>query len=311
MPEIAEVTWLVDTLNKHVKGAQILSTKVFQHNIVYPSATDAKAKSLEDAQSFLDTELAPVGTTPLQIAGVFRRGKYVIIDLQAPGHPEHKKTILSHLGFTGWWIPSWAAKASPETFIEGIYLSHTKIVVETDKGPLHFTDSRALAKIFVFPGLEATLNSRYLKDMGPDAHSPEGNTVLLKTLQKTGRRVRDVILDQRTACGIGNYLACEALNRAKLHGAERAKTLTQKQRMDLVKAVNEVINLALKEETNHWWRVFRRKETPDGNPVTRESWGRRGHYLAYAEQPKPEGWPGYAGTPQSSSEGDDSSEPLR
>jgi len=97
-------------------------------------------------------------------------------------------------------------------------------------------------------------------------------------------------MDQRIIAGVGNYLCAEVLNRAKFHGAEPVNTLSAINVVTLYEAIKECIALAETNSDHSWWRVFRRKETPDGNPVTREAWGNRGHYLSYVEQPPPEKW---------------------
>ena len=84
---------------------------------------------------------------------------------------------------------------------------------------------------------------------------------------------------------MGNYLCCESLNAARLHGAERCRDLTPDQVDRLIQALKTTVTKAIERETNSWWRVFQRKLCNEGHKVIRQSVGRRGHYFCPVCQP--------------------------
>lgn len=256
-------------------------------------------------KEFLDQEF--VSIKGRKITSVNRRGKYILINLGTP-----TLTLLVHFSFNGWIIPTWAGQIQPRRFIHKIDLDkYEKFTLLTDRGRLTWVDSRILSRTRFFLNEAEALKSNYLKYMGPDADTPEAYRLLFKQVfntslnqwpvtepshlgkpygRRSGRRIRDLLMDQRFICGIGNYLVCEILHRAGLHGAEKVRDLTIPQVQAIVNAIPECINLAQTEDTHDWWRVFQRKETPDGHPVTREAWGVRGHYVSYYHQPPPSGY---------------------
>lgn len=232
------------------------------------------------SQEVVNDLLGPPGA--YSIREVKRRGKFLLFDLT------DNVMILSHLGFTGWWIPEWAPEQSPRRFLHPMDINrHTRVTIQTQRGPLFLTDPRCLSRHRVFKDGQSVFASRHLVNMGPDADTVEGQERIKDAMSKTGRRIRDLIMDQQVASGVGNYLACEALHRARLHGAERANSLNEDQVILLLHSIKECIHLAETQDDTNWWCVFQRKKTPDGHPVTREDWGTRGHYLSYYHQPKP------------------------
>jgi len=243
----------------------------------------------QEATDYLALMLGPYGEGTEQVRFTFnkvdRRGKFLLIHVGAPG--EHDRVILSHLGFTGWWVPSWAEKTVPLRFLHNVQEKDVRIMFGTDKGVLRVIDPRALSRMRIYCSEEEALTSRHLVKMGPDADTPAAEIALANALPKTGRRIRDVIMDQQIVCGIGNYLCCEILYRALLHGHEKANKLTSYQKGLLSMSIKSTIQQACVEDSHDWWSVFRKKTCPKGHPITREDWGARGHYLCYECQGKP------------------------
>lgn len=205
-------------------------------------------------------------------------------------------TLLSHLAFTGWWIFDPNSQHFPHRFdyqpknsSGAVNPKHVKARFHTDKGLLLYSDPRLLGKIRIFPTWEQTLNSRYLINQSPVVDSPAGELHLLNSLDKTSRRIRDVILDQSVAGGVGNYLAGEVLHRAFLSGWEPAKNLLLYQRQNLITAIREVLAEAADQKSFTWLQVFQKAGQPCGrchSIIVREAWGRRGSYLCPVCQPR-------------------------
>jgi formamidopyrimidine-DNA glycosylase len=276
VPELPEVRWVVNNLQKELVGASIDAAVVTFEKVILKPAT---LRGITTEQYLIDS------VTKRKVVSINRRGKYVLINL------EPDTTILTHFSFTGWYVPAWAEKAVPREFLHPVdHERHARVVYGTDKGLLYLTDPRGLSKTWIFKGEAEALKSPMLAEMGPDADTDAGQEALTKAIAKTGRRIRDLIMDQKVACGVGNYLACESLFRAGVHGAEPAKSLPPEKITSLLAAIKECIHLGETEESKAWWAVFQRTKCPQEHPVTREVWGQRGHYVCYAHQPPPVNW---------------------
>lgn len=274
MPEIAEVRWLVENLSANILGCKVGRIMVAHKNLFQ----DHQDKTLTQEQ--VNDVFGPPNTNT--ICSISRRGKFILF------HFTNNLTMASHLGFTGWWIPDWAKEQSPRRFLHPMDINrHTRVTIQTDKGPIYLIDPRCLSRHRIFTTQEQCLNSRHLCRMGPDADSDLGQLVLKTALPKTGRRIRDVIMDQQIASGVGNYLACESLHRARLHGSEPAKKLTDNQVSLLLSSIRECIQLAESQDNTNWWCVFQRKTCACGAKVIREAWGKRGHYRCTVCQKPP------------------------
>lgn len=268
MPELPEVRWLQRNHQKELIGATIKEVKVSHHNVIVTAAPKPE-QALNDA------------VKDKTVNFIDRRGKYLLIGVGP-------YTLLVHFSFTGWLIPSWATQSMPRRFLHPMDPDkHTRVLYVTDRGNLYLTDPRCLSRTWVFHDLSQALKSPQLKKMAPDADTPEGEKALREAIKKTGRRIRDLIMDQQTIAGVGNYLCCEALYLAALHGHEPAKKLPPAKVDGLIEAIQKVIRTAETYDHHDWWSVFRRSKCPNGHIVTREAWSTRGHYLCYTCQGNP------------------------
>jgi formamidopyrimidine-DNA glycosylase len=299
MPEGPEVYWLVNNLDKEVKGARIQGVEVNHLSVMglmeLPTAPNGDV--LGEARPKIRPKIISPPRTQLEslsdslesvLVGnmfhlIYRKAKYIIFEMG-------QDALLSHLGFTGWWIPEWAQDKVPRRFIHALNeTTHVRAVINTNRGRLLMADPRTLSKTLYYP--DKRWITETTKNIGPDAHFPDGQEALRRVLTSgTRRKIRDILLDQNVACGIGNYLCCEILYDVGLHGAVKAKDLTEIQVIAILHSVVKIMRMALSIDSHHWWRVFRRKETPEGQPVTREVWGRRGFYVCYDKQPIPNGY---------------------
>lgn len=277
MPELTEVRWLQENLRAHLTGAEIQWVRLLHHNLIPQRKTDdcyqlslALTKRLRK-HTFKEVD---------------RRGKYLI------WHLEPETSILLHMRFTGWYVPEWAEKATKWNFVHGMDLYHNpRMIIQTDRGRLLVKDNRCLSRFEIYKDADLAFSRLNRSKIGPDVDTPSGLKALFSGMRAVPkRRIRDVLLDQTLASGIGNYLTAEILHRVPLHGAELAGNLSLDQVKKLLRTIVEVIRLAEREEGYDWWAVFGKKETPDGYPVTREEWKGRGHYVSYFHQPPPPGW---------------------
>jgi formamidopyrimidine-DNA glycosylase len=113
---------------------------------------------------------------------------------------------------------------------------YARIVFATTDGTrLCLVDSRALCTATYHPpGAPPTL------DLGPE---PDALTagLLEDALARRAGPIKTVLLNQRVVAGLGNIYAAEALWRARIHPAHRARTLSERQVQALVRGIKAAI----------------------------------------------------------------------
>lgn len=280
MPEIAEVRWLAKNLQFMV-GATINDFTVKRGECVLNGDVQFTKKEAE-AKSFLETTLK--GAKILNIGNI---AKFTLFETT-------KSAILTHLGFTGWWIPEDAPEHRPRKFIHTLKEDNIRLILHTDKGLLKYLDPRLLGRNRIYPNRQSAIESRHLRNMAPEADSQSGLASLVRTVTGgTRRRIKDVIMDQKVVSGIGNYLACEMLFEAQLHGGVKANTVTPEELSRLLHVIPACIKKAETEDNRDWWRVFQRAGEPCfrcGQSIVREVWQNRGNYTCLTCQKPPDNW---------------------
>jgi len=273
------VKWLVQNLQP-VVGDTITGVLV-QRKEVLRDGERVFSTPLE-AQEFLTEKL--VGHT---LVSIENRAKYVL------WHFENDALLLSHLGFTGWWAAAKNERVSPRKFIHTLKPENSRFYFETNQGQLHYLDPRLLGRARFFQTRQAAEESKFLSKLAPDADTPQALYRVIDLVPTTNRRIRDLIMDQSVIAGIGNYLACEILHRARLHGATRSKTLDKGQVALLVRTIETVLIQAKAEDNRDWWQVFQKEGNACGTcgtKIIREVWGNRGNYTCPGCQVPPENW---------------------
>lgn len=169
-----------------------------------------------------------VGAT---IAGVRRRGKYLLIDTDRP------ESLLVHLGMTGRLTLHRAGEAR---------LRHTHLVIDLGGRELRFLDPRRFGQLDVLRRAAERAHAA-LAPLGPDALEEGVDPAALLEHARRRRRttLKAFLLDQRVIAGVGNIYASEALWRAQLRPSTRAGRLTTRGAERLAAAVREVIANAL------------------------------------------------------------------
>jgi formamidopyrimidine-DNA glycosylase len=261
-------------------GATVNQNEVIKGNVVLNKDTQF-TRNEKLAELFLNESLKDA-----KILSIKNIAKFTLFETT-------KSCILTHLGFTGWWIPQEAPEHRPRKFIHQLKEENIRLTIHTDKGLLKYLDPRLLGRNRIYPNKQEALESRHLKNMAPEADSVEGIQRLTETVPTTGRKIKDVILDQKTISGIGNYLACEILFDAKIHPGRTAKALSLGEQYILIQSIRDCIKKAEIEDSRDWWRVFQRAGQPCfrcGGIVIREDWKTRGTYLCPSCQIPPLNW---------------------
>lgn len=228
MPELPEVETVCRTLDQRLRGVRILQVRVLEGRLRQPVAADFAAR-LEGRR----------------VAGVARRGKYVVAELDGGW------TWVSHLGMSGKLVFRERADALEK---------HDHIVFSLDDGgDLRYHDPRRF-------GLCAALPSRELgawppfASLGPDPLDP-GFTgdYLHPLLHRSRRSVRDLLLDQQVVCGLGNIYVNEVLFRVGVRPTRRGRRVSRALSAELAQEIPRLLREAIR------WRGSSVSDYRDGN----------------------------------------------
>jgi formamidopyrimidine-DNA glycosylase len=212
MPELPEVETVVRDLRPLVVGKRIASVRVGKRKLRHPWKPGWTKR-----------------VTGRTVAGLRRRGKWIIIDLDDASH------LLAHLGMTGrFTVESPEAKTA----------AHTHLIFTLDSGAqLRFRDVRRFGSVrhcATSAELERDLGSK----LGPEPWKLT-STAWLASLKATSRCLKAVLLDQNIVAGVGNIYADEALFVARLAPTQRGRRTSQQQAEQLRLAIVAVLERAI------------------------------------------------------------------
>lgn len=164
-------------------------------------------------------------------------------------HFPNNINLLAHLKMTGQFIFVDGNKkvggGHPSLdWIGELPSKHTRVEIDLSDSHLYFNDMRVFGWIRVLSDEEVELE--YQK-YGPDINTEDASIKYFKEkLQKTGRKIKQVIMDNAVVSGVGNIYACDGLNLAKIHPNRSANSLSETEAITLLNALKKVINLGIK-----------------------------------------------------------------
>lgn len=171
--------------------------------------------------------------------------------------------MLSHFKFTGWWQVQWG-QTLPRQFIHPTDKTdpskYARMIIDTSRGKLFYTDPRALGRIWLFTDDEFATVSPHLL-LGPTVDSDDFTLEMFteRCRKPRGRQVvGEVLLEQRTFSGIGNYLRCEILHAAAQSPFQRARDLSDEALSRVFTAIRFIVQKAFEAESYDWWEVFKK-----------------------------------------------------
>ena len=141
--------------------------------------------------------------------GVERRGKFLLLALDAADTNGESRHLLVHLGMTGQLTVRRAEEIAPP---------HTHVVMRLDDGrELRYTDPRRFGKmrLVVGPLAESELGKLGVEPL--EASAAE----FAKKIHSRRTRIKALLLDQRVLRGLGNIYTDESLWRARIHPARQ------------------------------------------------------------------------------------------
>jgi formamidopyrimidine-DNA glycosylase len=216
MPELPEVETMVRGLRPVLEGNVLRKVCVL----------DSLLLGSSDAVEF---EHRGSGAT---VAGVVRRGKWVVISLA-----RQRGLIVIQPRMTGgfWLVPP----PRPD---------HVRLTLHPN-GPrdtVWFCDNRRLGKISWYPTPEAA-EAAFAHSHGPDALAITRDDLAAR-LARTSRGIKPTLMDQKVLAGIGNIYADEVSFRARVHPGRPAHTLSRAEVTRLHAAIAEVLAEAIAAE---------------------------------------------------------------
>jgi formamidopyrimidine-DNA glycosylase len=217
MPELPEVETVRKTLKKLVVNKTIKDISVFWPKII---------KSPLDVEQFVD---ALAGET---IVDVGRRGKFLII------YTDHF-ALVSHLRMEGKY--GLYPKEEP-------YDKHTHVIFHfTDGTELRYRDVRKFGTMHLYKKGDEFLTEPLI-GLGPEPFSEEFTVeYLTKKVEKTNRKIKTALLDQKLFVGLGNIYVDEALFRAGIHPERIANTLNKNELALLHREIVATLSEAVKK----------------------------------------------------------------
>lgn len=276
MPELPEVTVIVEGLNKKLKGLVLESVEY-----------DWPKKFYWGKFSIGDLRGA-------KVLGVRRLGKVVIIDLDSgivgkrdirekqlkptilpPHHPKNL-SILIHLKLTGQLIYQDA-----KTRIAGGHpIPPLKLPVPnkttrvtfafSNGGHLYFNDIRKFGWVKVVESEDDKIRQAIGMELGPDPLVMSYEKFRERIGKRAQSRIKKLLMDQSFIAGVGNIYSDEALWRAKIHPKRSTISLSLLEIRKLYDGIRESLKLAIE------------KGGSSANAFV-DSGGERGLYLLFAK----------------------------
>lgn len=212
MPELPEVETVVRDLRPVLEGRTIRGARYSQKKLRRPWEAQWSA-----------------AVTGARVAGVRRRGKWLLIDLDGD------RVLRAHLGMTGQLTVVPAPAPEPD---------HLHLAFPLDNGTeLRYRDPRRFGSVEFFPdraGAEAELSA----ELGPEPFDIDP-AYFRAAVRGTARNLKAALLDQRLVAGVGNIYADEALFRAGLHPGRTGASLSEEECDRLRAAIESVITRAI------------------------------------------------------------------
>ncbi|MFH2019760.1 MAG: bifunctional DNA-formamidopyrimidine glycosylase/DNA-(apurinic or apyrimidinic site) lyase [bacterium] len=209
MPELPEVETVRGQLDKELRGEEIGKVEV------------------RDRKVFEGKEKGLIGE---KIKKIRRVGKYLFM------YFESGRGLAMHLKMTGRLVvdDKWYKDAK-----------HTRVVVTMKSGrKLYYWDTRKFGYLRIESGIEK-VEKKIREKLGPEPWKIE-KEALLGRFKKTGRTVKDTILDQSVIAGVGNIYANDGLWKSGISPHRKARSLSLKEVGKLLASLRAVMERGLR-----------------------------------------------------------------
>ena len=211
MPELPEVETVAQSIKKHLIGIKFDSLTINWKKTLH-NFTPADFKNKLQGKTILD---------------IYRRGKYIIIDLGG-------QLLAVHLRMTG---KLYVAKK------DEYKRKHVSLYLKFKDNYLVFEDTRKFGRLYLYKNLNH-LNQKLGVEPLSIAFSRD---FLFRGMRQKKRQIKAFLLDQSFVVGLGNIYVDEALWHAKIHPLSTSNKISKKKVYKLhegiVKVLKESINL--------------------------------------------------------------------
>jgi formamidopyrimidine-DNA glycosylase len=179
----------------------------------------------------------PLGVDParlrgLQVLGVRRRGKYLLLDLSAG-------LLLMHLGMSGSVVFA-SNLAEPG--------KHDHFDLHTTQGTLRLNDPRRFGAVVFAPQESDAVAQKLLGKLGVEPLGEDFDALAFyQGLQQRKSAIKQVLLAGDVVVGVGNIYASEALFMAGMRPTTRANRLSRPRVLRLQEAIRTVLARAVEK----------------------------------------------------------------
>ena len=233
MPELPEVETVARLIRPRLVGRSVRSVQVGWRRTLGGMTPERFASAV-------------CGAT---VARVWRRAKYVVLDLERGGAPAGH--LLGHLRMSGRF------HVEPAGWDGG---PHLRLSLALDDGrAFHFVDVRKFGRLVWVADLERTFARLGPEPLGEDFTAGW----LLRSLRARRRLLKPLLLDQAFVAGLGNIYVDESLHRARLHPLARSERVGAAAAGRLHGAIQQVLREAIEREGSSFDTFYR---TPEGRP---------------------------------------------
>jgi formamidopyrimidine-DNA glycosylase len=268
MPELPEVEHVVRALRPVVVGRRIL-------------AAELNLKRIAPGVSRARFNLALKNSV---VRSVGRRGKYILFELESGA------LLTTHLRMTGKFVAIPTDNNLPPYAHVVFYLDNEKRLV--------FCDMRQFGRMQLIKNPRRL--PRELLTLAPEPLSEDfTEDYFIKTLSRSRRTLKTLLLDQTRVLGLGNIYAVEALFLSGIHPLKLAHTLSKPRTRRLYQAIRHVLQEAIDSgstlkidlsdgqasyfgSSERFWRVYERQGEPCvkcGTPIRRVAHAGRSTYF--------------------------------
>ncbi len=239
MPELPEVEHVVRALRRSIVGRRIIASEIKLKKLIAPTPPSSFNRRIKG----------------LRIAGVSRRGKYILIELgpdvvlpkirtSGPGSagtsPAQRANLLVlavHLRMTGKFLYLNHEDPLPKHAHAIFYLDNDIRLV--------FRDQRKFG-VMKLVSISRLKQTKGIRELAPEPLGDEFSLAyLIGTLSRSRRTLKTLLLDQTKVLGLGNIYAAEALFRARISPFAVATRLSPKRTARLHAAIRDVLSFAV------------------------------------------------------------------
>ena len=213
MPELPEVQTVTDFIRPYLINHKILSIQHLNNfTAVFATHTQSSLNRIVSLQL---------------IKRVWRRGKFIVIDLNA-GH------LLIHLRMTGRILPKILKKDNPNHFTAQINL--------TNDTKIFFKDYRKFGRFYYYQSMDPIEAKLGLEPLSNSFSSK----FLINLLKSKKRMIKPLLMDQACIAGLGNIYVDETLWLAKINPEQLCFKIGIKKITNLHSSIQSVLKSAIK-----------------------------------------------------------------